>query len=363
MFLNEEFLKLYEELSDLYNTTNKILLESKLNEAYGNFLLGVPPQRNLDTSITVCEKCGAQFKGSVGEYEYNDPSSHDFGYNSVLYKVFGKHICYDCIKHLAIKNFHAMCNHLAHVRDDIEDYRKTGNTFWLDYALINDDDMYKEYYDAWEENKDSMQLLPKDKTAIEDLIAEKERIKHDPDYLQAKADAAAQAQANWQKQQAEDARKTQLRQPKKSTKKHQIVYATFYKYDSGYEISVISTNSTLVTKVFREDAIGFLECCSDADQRIFLIAIDLGYIKDKRFLDLVKKYLESDTFPVDLEKDEEDLIAEYKDELQGCSFVKVLEEFGDTDGIEAAYDAGFDIDNATRQEWHDFIEDYINSVF
>ena len=61
-----------------------------------------------------------------------------------------------------------------------------------------------------------------------------------------------------------------------------------------------------------------------------------------------------------MDKDEEALIREYKDELEGgCKYVISLVCFYDIDAAEAADEQGIAA-NLSQQAWKDFVKDYID---
>lgn len=314
---------------------------------------------HVDTKYTTCERCGKQALGCAGNFEAEENDTIHYGSyyrHLVLIDFFGEHICFNCLDKAGFGisgiNIHSLLRYFSDLKKAIENFRngKAFDKIWqLDYV--------DKWTDIWNRLEGKLRLPQAQKDEVSQTLADGAKLMVSQDYK----DFTDQIDARYRAQQQAQIQQTQMRQPKKRVSQHRIVYAVFFKGDGDYDIPIISANKALVEKVFKRDAAGFLECCSNANQRIHLIEVDMAYMKDKRILALFNKYLDSDTFPVDLDKDEEALIREYKDELEGgCKYVNSLVCFYDIDAAEAAAGDPNISDNLSKQEWKDFVRDYID---
>lgn len=360
MFLNEEFIKIYEELSRI-NETNQILNEGywEDTEAQVDFSkvkisdLPADQQARLDTKYTKCEHCGKQALGCVGNIEDRENRSVNFSSYTehlVLFDAFGEHLCYGCLQKANLHDLTYLFDRFISYKKNLDEFRQ-GNDWVLRYFMPKN---AQDNIDLWNKLKAKLRIPQQQKDEIDATAKELSDFISSQEY----ADYLVRRDNQLQAQQQEAERKAQMRQPKTRVKQDKFVYAVYNTWDY---LALVDYNEDFVKNYFRQEAIDLLGAAGDADDKILLLKINIAYIKDKRFLKLIKKNLEADDFPLEYTREEKSLLDEYKSILRGgASYVNILGEFSDIDAMEAANDEGLEFN--TQQDWLDYVKDYVENI-
>lgn len=345
-------MRLYEEFK-LYETMWNENLTYKNNE----FVWEDSPER-LDKTVTKCDNCGKEIANGMLPLERNLPAQ--LGFDRYLYNAFGKNLCWACM--CDSKDFSVLSSFISKLSDfqtAIKYFNKNDlNNFRYHTGMYSDPN---KYYVWWADNQNRLvNFSQEEKDNISSTLDTHKQMFNSAEYKSYLSDLAAKQRAY----EEEEKQKALKRAPKTTVNRNRYVYMVLQDFDNGsFEIIFVDKNLTEAKRQFKKAIFDFIVEGIDADAKMFLFKINIAAIQDDRLLALFKDYL-GDSYYIETPDEYQKLLYEYRDAIWKDGWAKCLVQCNDNEAVEECYDQGLDPnDLAAKNEWEDFVRDYIDSAY
>lgn len=345
-------MKLFEEFK-LYET----MWAEGLVKSNGKLEWNNTPE-GLDKNITICDNCGKKVTNGTLPLERNRPVQVGMN-DQYLFSAFGKNLCCFCVwKDPDLDGLEQLTSKVRDFQTAIDHFNK-GDLSSFEYSTGKYTGPNK-IYDWWAANKDQLNYSQSEKSAIETVITTHKQMFNSKEYQ----DYLKELEAKYKAYEEDEAKKAALRTPKSTVKRNSYIYMALQDFaDGSFNIVCVDKKLAIVKRQFKEAIFDFIVDGVDADEKMFLLKINIAAIQDTRLLDLFKEYL-GDDYPAEVSDEHQELLYEYRHDFWNSSWAQSLLECYDNEAIEECYVQGLDPnDFITNGTWEDFVRDYIDRTY